>query len=256
MSTISIPRALGRPIIHFDTVGSTMDEIFALARANAAEGIVVVADHQTAGHGRADRTWITPPGAALLSSILLRPGLAASALSRLSILTALAVADTISDRIAADVRIKWPNDVQIDGRKCCGILLRSHVLPGEQFPIVILGIGVNVSLWEQDLLPGATSLAVECGREIDRDVLLTQLMTNLDSIYRRFLSGDLGADWSRATARLAYVNEPVTIQDGDRNLSGTLSGLGAGGELLLSTDDGGLVSIVSGDLTHGPRPVR
>lgn len=232
-----------------------MDEILAFAREGAPEGMVVVADHQTAAHGRADRKWITRPGAAVLCSILLRPDRQTSDLSPLSMLTALAVAETISDAIGKDACVKWPNDVQIGGLKCCGILLRSHMLAGIQRPIVILGIGINVNMRERDLLPGATSLAMEFGREIDRDVLLAQLMTNLGTIYHRFLAGDLADDWARATARLAYVNEPVTIQDGDRVLSGTIRGLGIGGELILSTDNG-LLSVVSGDLARGPRPVR
>jgi BirA family biotin operon repressor/biotin-[acetyl-CoA-carboxylase] ligase len=232
-----------------------MDEILAFARDGAPEGLVVVADHQSAAHGRAGRTWIAPPGAAILCSILLRPNRLASDLSPLSMLTALAVAETISKAIGKRARIKWPNDVQVDGLKCCGILLRSHMLSGSQHPIVILGIGINVNMWERDLLPGATSLALEAGREFDRDAVLAQLMTNLGTIYDRFLAGDLADDWSRATARLAYLNEAVTIQDGDRVLSGTVRGLGIGGELILSTNNGPL-SVVSGNLARGPRPVR
>lgn len=232
-----------------------MDEVLALARVGAAEGTIVVAEHQTAARGRVDRIWITPAASALLFSILLRPNLPVTELPALSLLSALAVTDAISDLFDLTARIKWPNDVLIDGRKCCGILLRSHMLPGERFPVLVLGIGLNANIEFDDLLPTATSLAVASGRHVDRDELLARVLMRLELVYQSLLAHDYRLEWERLTARLAYWGEPVTIQDGDRQLNGTIAGLGKGGELLLRTDTGEMVTVVSGDVTRGPRPI-
>lgn len=255
MTIIPAPRTLGRPLIRLDTVGSTMDAVLALAQVGAGEGTVVVAEHQTAARGRADRIWTTPAASALLFSILLRPNFPVTDLPTLSLLSALAVTDAISDLFDLSLSIKWPNDVLIDGRKCCGILLRSHMLPSERFPVVVLGIGLNANIGIDDLLPTATSLAAASGRLVDRDELLAEVLRRLELVYQSMLAHDLDADWARLTARLAYWDETVTVQDGDRQLSGTISGLGKGGELLLRSEAGETVTVVSGDVTRGPRPI-
>ena len=255
MNTISTSRTLGRPLIRLDTVGSTMDEVLALARLGAGEGTVVVAGHQTAARGRADRVWTTPAASALLFSVLLRPNLPVADLPALSLLSALAVTDAISDLFDLSARIKWPNDVLIDGRKCCGILLRSHMLPGEGFPVVVLGIGLNANVGIDDLLPTATSLAVASGRHVDRDELLASVLTNLERVYQSLLARKYRLEWERLTARLAFLDEPVRVQDGDRQLTGTISGLGDSGELLLRIDSGETMTVFSGDVTRGPRPI-
>ncbi|MGI8483119.1 MAG: biotin--[acetyl-CoA-carboxylase] ligase [Thermomicrobiales bacterium] len=249
------PRRLGRPLIRRDAVGSTMDEILALARLGASEGTVVVADHQTAARGRADRVWTTPAGSALLFSILLRPNLPVAELPTLSLLSALAVTDAISHLYDLSAQIKWPNDVMLDGRKCCGILLRSHMLPGESFPFVVLGIGLNANIGVDDLLPTATSLSVASGRDVDRDELLQEVLKDLELLYQSMLAGDYQREWVRLTSRLAFLGEQVMVQDGSRELTGTLLGLGERGELLLRNQKGESVAVFSGDVTRGPRPI-
>ncbi|HWV34458.1 MAG TPA: biotin--[acetyl-CoA-carboxylase] ligase [Thermomicrobiales bacterium] len=247
---------LGHPLIRRNEVASTMDEVRALALTGAPEGATVVAEYQHAGRGRADRRWVTPPGSALLMSVLLRPEHAAAELSPLSLLSALAVVDALEEGHQLDGVIKWPNDVQIAGRKICGILLRTHMVPGERWPVVVLGIGLNANIPADALPDNATSIALECGQEVDRDELRESILRHLERIYRRFLAGDLAGDWDRLSSLLAYRGQTVTVQDGERQMCGVIVGLSPSGSLLIREAEGAVVEIASGDLTRGPRPVK
>ena len=247
---------LGTPLVRRDQVASTMDEVRTLAMTGALEGATVVAEYQHAGRGRADRCWTTPPGTALLMSLLLRPERAVAELSPVSLLSALAVVDALEVGYQLDAAIKWPNDVQIAGRKICGILMRTHMVPGERWPVVVLGIGLNANVPADALPDNATSIAIERGQEADRDELRESILRHLERIYRRFLTGDHAGDWDRLSSLLAYRGQIVTVQDGERQVCGTIAGLAPSGSLLIREADGAVVEIVSGDLTRGPRPVK
>jgi len=148
----------------FDTIGSTNDEALAWAANDTPDLSVVIADEQTAGRGRLDRKWFTPKGTALAFSIVLRPTPEERPhLTRIVGLAALGVAESLRER-GLDARIKWPNDVLIQNRKVCGILIES-VWSGEDIDCVVIGIGVNVSQGsvppEEMLQFPATSLEAE-----------------------------------------------------------------------------------------------
>ncbi|MEA3018492.1 MAG: BirA family transcriptional regulator, partial [Actinomycetota bacterium] len=136
-----------------DETGSTNADLLALARDGAPEGIVLVADHQTAGRGRAGRSWVAPPGSSLLLSVLVRPPASVAGLSSMAI--ALAAADAVGDLAGFRPRLKWPNDLVWPGdgtapdRKLAGILAEAH-WPSEHEVAVVVGIGVNVN-WPADL---------------------------------------------------------------------------------------------------------
>ncbi|MGC4104927.1 MAG: biotin--[acetyl-CoA-carboxylase] ligase [Thermomicrobiales bacterium] len=245
----------GWPLVRVDVTGSTMDDALALARLGARHGTAVVAGLQMAGRGRADRRWETPPGAALLMSVILRPGLPSHALSPLSMLAALAMAETartfgVPDH---DIRIKWPNDVQIRGRKVCGILARAHQLaPGEP-PVVVLGIGLNVNVPRDALPETGISLCGTLGHMLDLDTVRITLLDRLEAAVRTLVSGELDAAAAALTDVLAFRGEVVDVQDGDRLVTGVLIGVERTGALVLDVD-GRRMTIVSGDLTRGPRP--
>src|SRR5512141_3093109 len=128
---------------YFDTIGSTNDEALAWAAADTPDLSVVIADEQTAGRGRLDRKWYTPKSTALAFSIVLRPTANERPhLTRLVGLAALAVAESLR-KLGLDARIKWPNDILIQNRKVCGILIES-VWSGEDVDCVVIGVGINV----------------------------------------------------------------------------------------------------------------
>jgi BirA family transcriptional regulator, biotin operon repressor / biotin---[acetyl-CoA-carboxylase] ligase len=160
-------------------VGSTQAVAFDLAERGAADGTAVIANTQTAGRGRRGRAWHDEPGESLLLSIVVRPRLAVPDLPKLSLATAVAVAEAIEVTTALAARLKWPNDVLVNGRKVAGILLESRI--GDE-PVVVAGIGVNLRQREfpRELADAATSLDLEGGRAIEREALLDAVLDAFD----------------------------------------------------------------------------
>lgn len=236
---------IGRPIIRLDEVGSTQDLVFRLGELGAPEGTVVVAGYQRAGRGRAGRTWVAPPGAALLFSALLRPaGVLPGAFS-------LLVADAIAEMASAyglEPAVKWPNDVLVAGRKLSGVLIQ--VRSG----MAALGIGLNVRTRPGELPEGATSLLAETGREATLAAVLADLLPLIGDRYRRAMAGDAGAAIARIEERLFLRGEMATVRDGDRVLQGRVHGVRADGALLIEVD-GACRAVVAGELARGPQPL-
>lgn len=232
-----------------------MDDALALVRLGGRHGTVVVTSVQTAGRGRADRRWETPSGTALLMSVILRLELPAHRLTPISMLAALAVRETalafgIPDD---DIRIKWPNDVLIRGRKVCGILARVHTLQAGQPPVVVLGIGLNVNVPEASLPPTGIALSALLGHALDLDVVREVLLARLDLAIQALVADELVTPLRALNTALAFRGELVDVQDGDRIISGILSGVEASGVLVLDVN-GVRTVIASGDLTRGPKP--
>jgi len=166
--------SLGAPHLHLREVDSTNARAQRLAVSGAPHGALVTADAQTAGHGRQGRAWVTPPGRALACSLVLRdpPRL-------LPMIAALAVADVADrfDRSRRQAQIKWPNDVLLAGRKVAGILAEGR--PQEGW--VVLGIGLNVAVSEQDFPSELRTIATSLGREpADLEPALSRLLDRLD----------------------------------------------------------------------------
>lgn len=240
---------IGRPIIRLDSVPSTQDVVFRLADRGAAEGLTVLARHQSAGRGRAGRAWIAPPGSALTFSVLLRPDIPPASLMPFSLLVADAIAETILAMHGVQSTIKWPNDVLVGGRKLSGVLLQARG------GVAVLGVGLNVRTPAADLPDGATSLVVEsgAGSAPDPDLLLGPLLHAIAGRYRSVRSGDTGEAMDRVHRRLHLRGEQVVLRDGDRERRGRILGVRGDGALLLE-EDGHPRAIVSGELVRGPRP--
>lgn len=245
----------------YDQVGSTMDEAAALAQQGAPSGTVVVARYQSAGRGRAGRSWTAPPDTALQMTVMLRTERPPQALGVLPLLVGVAVSRAI-ESVAPPLscQLKWPNDLQIGGRKVGGILLTTK-LQGDQ-TVLLIGIGVNV-LGEQHTLPdGATSLAAELARSDDRASntltvagLLQPVLDEFGAIYQRFLAGDFAADLADWQSRARFLHEMVHVVDAGQEKSGIFVGIDRDGALLLRAEDGSTTRVVVGDLTRGPRAV-
>jgi BirA family transcriptional regulator, biotin operon repressor / biotin---[acetyl-CoA-carboxylase] ligase len=155
-----------------ESTGSTNEVVAARARDGEAAGLCVVAEEQTAGRGRLDRTWVSPPRAGLTLSVLLRP--VTAQLGWVPLLGGLAVVRAVRERAELDATLKWPNDVLVGGRKVAGLL--AEAVQGA----VVLGIGLNVTTRAEELPPdGATSLAIEGASTTDRDTLLRAVLRAL-----------------------------------------------------------------------------
>lgn len=241
-------------IRYFETIGSTNDEALAWAAANAPDLSIVVADEQTAGRGRQDRKWFTPKGTALAFSLILRPTAGEKPhLSRIVGLAALAVAESLRARGLA-AQIKWPNDVLINGRKLCGILVES-VWSGEEVDCVVIGIGINVL--KQSIPPTgallfpATSMETELGQPPDRVQVLNEILAAFLALRPRFVTDELISLWQ---SLLAFQDGPVQVESGATHpVSGKISGLDHDGSLLLENEHGEIVTVRFGDVRLRPR---
>jgi BirA family biotin operon repressor/biotin-[acetyl-CoA-carboxylase] ligase len=228
-----------------------MDEVTELALAGAPEGTAVVADVQTAGRGRSGRAWDAAPGSAILLSVLLRPRLPAQRFGTLPLLFGVAVAEAIERIADLRPRLKWPNDVWLDGRKVAGVLLTSRTAGAEAFAVV--GIGLNVTATAGELPEGATSLAIATGHSIERETLLDALLDRLDAAYRALDVADGRPNLAPWRERAALIGEVVTVELAGERLTGVFEAIDDDGALLLGHQDGTVQRILAGDLTHGPR---
>ena len=210
----------------FDQLGSSNDAAMAWAKEGAPDLSLVVADEQTAGRGRAGRTWFTPAGTALAFSLVLRPDtLPRQHLPRLTALGALAVADALRELWGLESRIKWPNDLLLNGRKCAGMLVESD-WAGERLRALVLGIGVNVepgSIPPADALSfPATCVEAETGQQVDRWSLLREVLRVLIERRKGLSSPTFIQDWE---ARLAFRGEAVQISGSEAPVRGVVVGL-------------------------------
>jgi len=242
-------RLIGRQVVVYPRIGSTNDEAKRLAEDGAPEGTLVVADEQTAGRGRLQRTWWAPAGTALLMSLILRPDLAPHQAQRLTMLCSLAICDAIAGTTGLVPAVKWPNDVLLRGRKVCGILTELGI-EGPRLAYAVVGMGVNVNVdfgGAGELTHTATSLAQELGREVSRLELLRAILINVEERYARLRAGESPhAEWA---ARLATLGQRVIVTTPTEQLSGIAEGVDADGALLLRDENGVLRHILAGDVT-------
>ncbi|HLZ48021.1 MAG TPA: biotin--[acetyl-CoA-carboxylase] ligase [Candidatus Limnocylindria bacterium] len=220
---------IGREIEFHASIGSTQDRARELARAGVAHPTVVVADHQTAGHGRGEKSWLSEPGASLLASWTFRPMPAEPAL--FALLAGVAVARALRTFGTADLGLKWPNDVWLTGGKIAGCLAHAD---GQG---LVLGIGVNVSQRElpREIADTATTLR-RAGHDIDRLALLARITTELDVIADPRARPDALAEWRTRSITLGREVEVATTPP--ERLRGRASGLADDGALLVETPYG------------------
>lgn len=173
-------RRVGRRIAVWNRVGSTNDLAARASTSTANEGLVILAEEQSAGRGRRGRHWIAPASSSLLMSVLLFPSAALAEAGWLTALGAVAVAEVVTAWTGRDARIKWPNDVRIDGRKVAGILV-------ERSEGAVIGIGLNVNTSREDfpeeLQAQATSVRILKGELVDRSELVRDLIRRMDHWY-------------------------------------------------------------------------
>lgn len=238
---------IGQNILYFPVTSSTMDVAKQAIRDGAAEGTVVIADHQTAGRGRLGRSWLSPPDSSILLSIILYPNL--EQLPRLTMAAALAVARSIEKVSGLEPVIKWPNDVLIDGKKVSGVLTESDV-QGDTVNYAIVGIALNVNLDPSSILEiseTATSLKQMLGREIPRIQVLESLLGEFEELYQALRRGEpIDSEWRR---RLETLGKEVAVRCGDEVKEGYAESVDDEGNLLLRGPDGSLLTIAAGDVT-------
>jgi BirA family biotin operon repressor/biotin-[acetyl-CoA-carboxylase] ligase len=246
--------APGRPwdVRRLAETDSTNRVAIDLAREGAPDRTVVVADHQTAGRGRLGRSWVAPPGASLLMSVLLRPALPASRMHLLTLATALAAADACESVAGVRAELKWPNDLVVGDRKLGGILAEA-VWAGGRPDAVVVGLGLNVTWPSLDEMPPdvagiAVALNHLTSRPVDRGAVLDAALAALDGWCGRLPDGVLGEYRSRCTTLGRRVR--VDLGGGRAPVLGTAVAVTDDGHLVVEGDDRLRQEVAAGDVVH------
>jgi BirA family biotin operon repressor/biotin-[acetyl-CoA-carboxylase] ligase len=238
-------------IVRFASLPSTNSEAAQRAIEGAAEGLVIVAGEQTAGRGRLDRKWISPAGAGLYVSIVLRPAIEISSWTLLPLLAAVAVHDALIATCGLVSDIKWPNDILVQGRKLCGIL--AETVETSAGRAVVLGIGINLTAAAFPPELGLLAISVEeaAGAAPTVDALLNSLLGTLARRYDQIKAVDGPAAIRREwTSRSSYANgRQVNVSCVNEEFAGTTCGLENDGALRVETDAGEIKMIRAGDVT-------
>ena len=237
-------------VLRYESLPSTNNEVTRLALQGAEEGWAILADEQTAGRGRLQRTWSSPKGAGLYFSILLRPALAPDRWPLITFVAALAVSDALREAAEVQTDIKWPNDLLASERKIGGILAEAIETPTGR--AVVVGIGINLinDAFPQELVTVATSVAEESGRQPERENILAALLRALGRWYSLLQEPEgtekIVAAWS---SRSSYASgKLVQVTNGDEVLQGVTHGVENDGALRLETAQG-IQLIRAGDVT-------
>ena len=237
-------RIVGKRLLFFQEVGSTMDEARLRAERGTEEGTVVVAETQTASRGRQGRAWVSRSGNLYLS-VVLYPSL--QTLPYLNSLCGVAVVRAIANISGLKPRIKWPNDILLDGKKAAGILVESAIA-GDEVHHSIIGIGINVALDADEIdeiAGGAISLNHASAGDIPREELLREILQQLDALYIGLNHGNSPVEeWEELLDTLGH-RVRVTWQG--EEFVGYADGVDEQGSLLLRQDDGRLQVLAAGD---------
>lgn len=244
-------KLIGKAIHSFNTVKSTNDIAHQLAEKGAAEGTIVTAEKQTLGKGRLGRSWHSPEKLGIYVSIILRSRFSPDKAPGLSVMSALAVAESLTSLGIKNVQIKWPNDVLINSRKVSGVLTE---LAAEKNKInyIIVGIGINVKQSESDfplnIRATATSVKSETGKEVSRVDLLKTLLLNFEKEYTQYKKGQLTKSLARIRKLSSLLNQEVALKWNRTTVTGKAIDINRTGSLIIESCENRL-TVSSGEVT-------
>lgn len=236
---------VGRRLLHYRSLPSTMDLARKLAGGGIEEGAVVLCDEQTEGRGRQGRRWFASPSSSILMSVIFRPTV--EQLPQINMLASLAIVLTVERAAGLKSAVKWPNDVLINGRKVAGILVE-NIFHGQDLRASIVGVGLNVSLdvgAHPEIASIATSLSAEAGRPFSRDDVLRTLLQEMDALYQAARQDqDIYQRW---LPHVETLGKTVRVRSGRSVEEGLAQSVNADGSITLRRANGSLVTIITGE---------
>jgi len=244
--------SFGHRIYYYPTIGSTNARALELVAAGEPEGGLVLAEEQTAGRGRRDRTWTSRPFLGIYSSLILRPAVEAHCAPQFTLLAAVSAAQALRHACGLETRIKWPNDLVVGGRKIAGVLGEAR---GSMAPInaMVIGLGINVNHAAGDFPPelqsAATSVRIEIGTPGDRLEILATLLEQFEERYRRLLADGpdtLLREWESFSS--LPVGSEIVLRGPSTPTRGVFRGIDEEGALLLSGSDGATIRAPFGEV--------
>ena len=241
----------GGRTVYFDATDSTNIQARRLAEAHAPHGTLVVSDRQDGGKGRRGRSWASPSGVGIWMSLILRPEIAPSSASMLTLAAALAVREGIQEEAGLSPLSEWHNDLVLNGKKICGILTEmSTELMEIQYVITGIGINVNQREFPSEIRDTATSLSLEAGRCFRRSSLIAAILKAFEKDYAAFLkTGDLSLLLEEYNACLVNRGKEVCILDPSGEYRAVAEGIDESGSLLVTLPDGTRREIISGEVS-------
>ena len=237
-----------------EEVASTNDEVKRALEAGEPEGLVVRALRQVSGYGRQGRSWTSPEGG-LYCSLLLRPQVAPRELPTLSLVVGMAVRRALvalaGARAEEAVRIKWPNDVVVNGKKICGILTEmSAEMTGIHYLVIGTGINTNVEEFPEEIQSVATSLIKELGEKVNRAELIAACLKYFEEYYEKYIAaGNLAPLKEDYEALLLNRNNKVRVLEPNHEYTGLSLGINEDGELLVEKEDGTVMAVYAGEVS-------
>lgn len=262
--TDALAGTIFRTVISVEETDSTNSFALASAASGEDEGLVVLADRQTAGRGRHGRSWFSPPGTNIHMSLLLRPYLNARDASLLTIMTAVGACAALREAAHCDAGIQWPNDIVLNGKKLGGILIEAKT-ENRLVIIAVIGIGINVNVLitelPDEIKASATSLRAEIGTVFEREKITLALLKNIDSLHRTLFSRHAGS-LERSVRRSARdmlihrwkeldmtLGKSIAVKTSRGVLRGKAMDVDGYGMLHVMTADGRIVKIHAGDIS-------
>jgi BirA family biotin operon repressor/biotin-[acetyl-CoA-carboxylase] ligase len=240
-------KIIGKSILSYDTVESTMDVAHDLAVKTKGEGVCVFAESQKKGRGRMGRDWQSPKYKGIYVSIILRPDISPNETPKITLMTAVSIAKTISSKFNLQPQIKWPNDLLIDNKKICGILTEMNA-EADKVKFLVVGIGINVNSKQSDLVDTATSLKEKTGDKIDRIAFAKAVLEGLDEHYAIFSKKGFQPTLDELRNFSSTLGRRVKVDFKNRHIEGQAMDVDDNGALLVRTDNGFTERILSGDV--------
>lgn len=237
---------------HFRQTDSTNLRAREIAARGAPEGTLIVAEQQTQGRGRRQRTWFSPPGQGIYASLILRPDIPPTEAPRMTLLAAVAIADTLMELTPLEIKIKWPNDILVRGRKIAGIL--TEISTGmDAVDYIVVGLGLNVNIpagdFPEDIRAQATSILAETGAGFSRSLLLRRYLEYYEYYYDLFRSQGFDPVLKHWKTLTEMLGRRVRVDMIGRRYEGEVCDFDQDGFLILQDERGRSIRIFSGDVT-------
>jgi BirA family biotin operon repressor/biotin-[acetyl-CoA-carboxylase] ligase len=243
---------IGKKIIHYESINSTNSKAKELAEKNEEHGTVIISEEQTLGRGRLGRNWVSPKYKGIWMSIILRPNIITQSASLITLVGAAATQRAIK-KMEIETSIKWPNDIVINSKKVCGILTE---MSGEidHINYLVMGIGINVNLEEEDIPMDikniATSLKLETGKHIDRKLLLANILNEFEDLYNDFvLNGNIKETIDICRKNSILIGKEIQLVNRGKVKIAKAIDISDKGELIIENDQGIIELIVSGEVS-------
>ncbi len=240
-------------VVHFNETDSTNIRAKELAIKNAPEGTVVIAERQTAGKGRKQRSWFSPAGYGIYASLILRPPIPPSDAPGITLMTAVAMADALVLLTRLPIEIKWPNDLLIRGKKIAGILTEIST-EMDSIDYIVVGLGLNVNtppeLFPKSLRKTATSILIESGGNFSRIKILKTYLERFEDYYEMVTRGEFGPIMVRWKEFATVIGKRVLVEEIGRKYSGMAEDVDDTGVLIVRDDQGTFHRVFSADISY------